>query len=133
MKENLLDYPVTGSELQNWPLVHGSFTLYKHHQLIRKEGLLAPSQSKIRLNTRDEDILLGREKYVFIAPLRFKNGYGEDSFILIDPVVLSKPGVRCALYDIFLLIRDIKNVACGFHSPQPFHSWVSDPERLMEL
>ena len=131
--ERLLDRPVTGSEFQKWPLVHGSFTLYKHHRLICEEGLLAPSQSEIRLNTRNEDILLGREKYVFTAPLRLKNGYGDDRFILIDPAVLSKLGVRCVLYDVFLLVRDIKNIASGLCIPPLFHSWISEPDQLRGL
>ena len=78
---------VTADELQQWPLVHGSANLYKQNGSIRKRGLLAPSVADFRLNTHQEDALLGREHYVFTSPIWLKNGYGTGQLILIDPII----------------------------------------------
>lgn len=123
--------PAIGQELRQWPLVHGSFNLVKYCDEIRDKGLLAPTFTSKPTNSRWEDQLLGRDKYVFTAPIRIKNGYGLGELVLIDPLILETPGIRYALYDV---VEFIKQVRCFLESDKSkFADFVITPESLQQM
>ena len=128
-----IDQSVLPEELKLWPLVHGSHNLNKNHMAIRQNGLLAPSKTSRPSNTRWEDKLMNRDEYIFLAPIRLKNGYGLGSFLLVDPVILSFPDNHYYLYDSIELVREIRNHAEGLGKKSEWPDWVIHPELLESL
>ena len=125
-----MDY-FSKDELRLWPLMHGSLTLYENFEKIRELGLKAPMSGEKGLNTFNYDIALGRNDYVFLAPVRITGGYGWGSFLLIDPEIIVKLGVRFSIRDIGELITQIHLYLanCSYNFPE----WVIEPKKFENL
>ena len=123
-------------ELHLWPLVDGSFILHKNAEDIRMFGLMAPGKGSRGLNTFDYDMVLERNNYIFLEPVRLRGGYGFGQFLFVHPNILTKPGVRFALEDVGELVRQIDyflEEAISKETIRDFPDWVRDPHRLERL
>lgn len=118
-------------ELRLWPLRHGSVKLHEYHNVIRQTGLHAPDINKKGVNTFSYDKILCRNNYIYLEPPRLQGGYGLNSFLLVDPAVLQKSGVRFAIRDIGMIIAQIQLFISD--PSYKFPRWIIEPTLLEEI
>lgn len=93
------DLEVTASELRKWPLVHGSLGLKDDWPLFRERGIRVRGGQSKGFNSNRLDAATGRDRYIFAQPFRISGGYGYGSYLLLNPMILNRPGVKCLLQD----------------------------------
>jgi hypothetical protein len=128
--QNWPNVPVNPDELRKWPLIHGSLALSSAIESIRHTGLVAPGKARKGINSSSEDAELGRTNYVFLAPVSFRRNYGLGTFMLVDPRVLQKRGIRFTRFDIVKAIEYIHLSVYGM-IPSPWK--VEKPDALTEV
>ncbi len=120
----------TMQNVEKWPLMHGSYILYKVWKDIKENGILSGEKRK-PLTSGDYDRASGRTSYVYLSLMR-KNTYGLGQMVLVDPKVIHSSQARASLFDVASRLYSFFGRQEWLDDiPSFFPEWVLEPTELI--